>query len=52
MKIGDLVCFKHNRNKAYVVTDVSRWFAHLYGMHPSQVVSIENLEVIKCPKLD
>jgi hypothetical protein len=56
VKVGDLVRYKCKHfgvhPKLYVVIDEFRWYVHLGGMHPSQVVDKKDLEVIKCPKLD
>lgn len=49
IKIGDLVRFKHNiGSKVYIVMSETStgWYVQLNGLHNSQVVSRENLEVV------
>jgi|9_EtaG_2_1085328.scaffolds.fasta_scaffold12661_3 hypothetical protein len=49
IKVGDLVRFKHNiGSKVYIVMSETStgWYVQLSGLHHSQVVSRENLEVV------
>lgn len=49
IKIGDLVRLKHTTcPKVYIVINETStgWYVQLEGLHPNQVVSKENLEVM------
>lgn len=54
IKVGDLVRLKYNpSSKVYIVIEetASGGYVHLDGLHPNQVISRENIEVVsKCLK--